>query len=295
MLKRINLDQIRPNPNQPRKVFEHGALMELANSIRENGLVQPITVVPHPDGEGFMIVAGERRWRAHNLLAERDELESPTILAHVRKMDDVEVAILAIVENLARADITPLEEARAFQAMLDTGMEPSELARRLGIEEWTIEQRTRLLKLEPSVLKLFEGGNISPRSAKSIAQLSHQDQSKIVQLMRTGKLASDRAVRTAVETILNKEAQPVFLGCEATANEEEVETLTKMEARVRSVVAMTAAGFKDGECVVAMKVDPTRVTKMIEELELTQKHLTIMIRQLREEEGRQGARLALAS
>src|SRR3712207_3967436 len=101
MLKRIPLEQVRPNADQPRKLFEAGALQELAASIRNNGLMQPITVRPiQKDGTTvYEIVAGERRWRAHCLLKEQGQLPDGTILAHVRKMDEQQRDIEAIVEN----------------------------------------------------------------------------------------------------------------------------------------------------------------------------------------------------
>ena len=117
-LKRIPLDQIVPNPDQPRKHFDEQALRELAGSIRARGLKQPIAVRPIGDGT-YQIIMGERRWRAHCLLRDEGELEDPTILANVRKATDEEMAIDAIIENLARVDLTPLEEARAFQRMLE--------------------------------------------------------------------------------------------------------------------------------------------------------------------------------
>jgi ParB/RepB/Spo0J family partition protein len=129
-LKRIHLDQIIANPDQPRKHFDEQALRELAGSIRVRGLKQPITVRPIGDGM-HQIIMGERRWRAHCLLHDEGKLEEPTILAHVRKATDEEMAIDAIIENLARVDITPIEEARAFQRMLDHGYSVEQLAPQL--------------------------------------------------------------------------------------------------------------------------------------------------------------------
>ena len=107
-LTAIPLDRVFPNPDQPRKKFEPTALAELASSIRNLGLLQPITVRP-VEGGTYEIVAGERRWRAHCLLNERGELPGGVILAHVREMDVQQRDIEAIVENLSRADITPMK------------------------------------------------------------------------------------------------------------------------------------------------------------------------------------------
>ena len=115
MIRNLPTEDVYPNPDQPRKTFDEAKLREFAASIREHGLLQPITVRPDDAGR-YMIVLGERRWRAHKLAA------ITTIKANVvRNITDAELAEQAIVENLQRVDIAPIEEARSFQAMLDKG------------------------------------------------------------------------------------------------------------------------------------------------------------------------------
>lgn len=147
---RLTTASVIPNPNQPRRRFDQEALAELAASIKANGLIQPITVrlfrpyQPHAivgDDRNpmpqYMIVAGERRWCAH-VLAGLEAID-----ANLIEITDSERDILAIVENLQRADITPLEEGRAFQRVLDTGVTAQELADRLGLKQpWRITDRT---------------------------------------------------------------------------------------------------------------------------------------------------------
>lgn len=150
MKKRIPLTQVIPNPNQPRRFFDAVKLQELAESIRERGLIQAITVRPVGDEGLYMIVGGERRWRAHQLIGAAD------ILCEVVKIDDNEMALQAIVENLARADIKALEEARAFQAMLDRGWTVEKLAKDIGVQPQRIKARTALLNLDETIQKLVD-------------------------------------------------------------------------------------------------------------------------------------------
>jgi ParB family transcriptional regulator, chromosome partitioning protein len=126
-----NLSLIYPNPTQPRKFFPKEALEELALSIQEQGLIEPLVVVPR--GDRFMLVAGERRWRACQMIG----LE--TVPVRVLSADDRQVAEMALVENLQRQDLTPLEEARAFKDMLDRGYTKEELAQKLGFKQvWRV-------------------------------------------------------------------------------------------------------------------------------------------------------------
>src|SRR5688500_18458470 len=112
-LQRIRLGDIRPNPYQPRRTFDETELADLEASLRENGLLQPITVRPAPSAKGFELVAGERRLRAASRLGWSD------IPALVRHLDDKALLTLALVENLQRADLDPLEEAEGFQRLID--------------------------------------------------------------------------------------------------------------------------------------------------------------------------------
>jgi hypothetical protein len=127
----VNLSLIYPNSSQPRKFFPKEALEELALSIQEQGLIEPLVVTPR-DGK-FMLVAGERRWRAAHIAG------LAKVPVRVLEADDRQVAEMALVENLQRQDLTPLEEARAFQAMLDSGYTKEELARKLGFKQvWRV-------------------------------------------------------------------------------------------------------------------------------------------------------------
>lgn len=285
MLKKIELSKISPNPDQPRKLFEAGDLNDLANSIKNNGLMQPITV--RPVGEGrYELVAGERRWRAHCLLAERGQLEGGAILAHVRQMDDTQRDIEAIIENLARADITPLEQARAFQRMLDTDMSVEELSKKLGLNQpWRITEKTRLLNLAPEFLKMYERGHLGGEAAFEISRLtSHRDQTRIIQMISRGQLTGYKAIKAAVSAVLDNLTQADIFGASAAprASEAEVATVERMEARIERVGEMISAGWKDGACEIAARVSPDRAGLIADRIAAMQKALRVMEQQLRE-------------
>src|SRR5262245_30912597 len=194
-LKRIPLDRIEPNPDQPRKHFDQAALRELAASIQSRGLKQPITVRPTGDDK-YQLIMGERRWRAHCLLRDEGKLEEATILAFVRRTTEDEMAIDAIIENLARADLSVLEEANAVQRMLDAGYSPERLARELGVQAHRIRYRLQLVALAPSIQTMLSKGQISSPIAHEIGRLPNpSDQLRVASLVAQGSLTNDRQVR----------------------------------------------------------------------------------------------------
>lgn len=150
---------IQANPNQPRKAFDPGKLEELADSIREHGLVQPIVV--RPKGQTYEIVAGERRWRAAQLAG----LEK--VPALVREFSEAETMEIALIENLQREDLNPLEEADAFRILLEQfNLTQEELGRRLGKSRPQISNTLRLLHLGPVAKEEVRAGRLSMGHAK---------------------------------------------------------------------------------------------------------------------------------
>ncbi|WP_038055025.1 ParB/RepB/Spo0J family partition protein [Thermus amyloliquefaciens] len=164
---RLPLSAIRPNPHQPRRRFSQEGLEELAASIREKGLLQPLLV--RPKGEGYELVAGERRLRAAELAGLR---EVPVV---IRDLTDQEAMEVALVENLQREDLTPLEEARGYQALLDLGLTQEEVARRVGKARSTVANALRLLHLPEEVLQALEEGRISAGHARALLMLEPED------------------------------------------------------------------------------------------------------------------------
>jgi ParB family transcriptional regulator, chromosome partitioning protein len=165
-VRSLPVGQLHPNRFQPRRDFEPAALAELATSIRAQGLVQPIVVTPEHDGS-YTIVAGERRWRA----AQEAGLEQvPVVVREVR--DDRHLLELALVENLQRADLGPMEEAHAFQALLDEfELTHDAIAQRLGRAKSTISNALRLLDLHPDVQAAIADGRLTAGHARAILGL----------------------------------------------------------------------------------------------------------------------------
>jgi len=143
----VAIESIRPTPRQPRRSFSAGQLAELTDSIREKGVIQPLIVRPDPDAEGkFEIVAGERRWRA----AQAARLHEIPVL--VRDYDDIEVLEVAIIENIQRADLNPIEEATGYRQLMDRfGHTQERIASALGRSRSHIANVLRLLTLPEDV------------------------------------------------------------------------------------------------------------------------------------------------
>ena len=169
----LPIDLVQRNPGQPRKHFDEGELTELANSIRTHGVLQPILVRPIAGGK-YEIVAGERRWRA----AQRAGLH--TIPAVIREFNEVEVLEIAIVENVQRTDLNPIEEAQGFQALIDRfGRTQEEIAEAVGKSRPHIANMLRLLKLPDDLQEMVRDGRLSSGHARAI--LTAPDQRALAQ------------------------------------------------------------------------------------------------------------------
>jgi len=161
-LQSIGIAKIEPLPGNPRKRFDEDALDELAASIASRGVIQPIIVRPKADGK-FQLVAGERRWRA----AQKAQLHE--IPALVRDLSEREVMAIALIENLQREDLNPVEEARAYQRLSDDeGMTQAEIARMVEKSRSHVANIQRLLALPSAVLDLVEGGKLSMGHARAL-------------------------------------------------------------------------------------------------------------------------------
>ncbi len=157
----IDIDQISPNPSQPRLRFDEGHLNELAVSIKENGILQPVLV--RPFGSGYQLIAGERRLSA----AQRAGLLK--VPAVIRDVPDDRILELALVENIQREPLNPMEEAQAYQHLIDLTQETQEqVSERLGKDRSTIANSLRLLKLPPAVKLLVADGKLSPGHARAL-------------------------------------------------------------------------------------------------------------------------------
>lgn len=161
----LPLHRVEPNPNQPRRLFDEVALQELADSIAQHGMIQPITVRALPNGY-YQIIAGERRWRAARLAGLKE------IPANIIEADDRKAAELALIENLQREDLNPIEEAQGFQQLIEQyGLTQQEAADQVGKSRPAIANSLRLLALAPSVLQFVLDGQLSAGHARAVLRL----------------------------------------------------------------------------------------------------------------------------
>jgi len=165
----LPIDEVQPNAAQPRHVFDEEAMAELVHSIREVGLLQPVVVRPRSAG-GYELIMGERRWRASQ------EAGKETIPAIVRETDDVDMLRDALLENLHRAQLNPLEEASAYGQLLeDFGCTHEELAQRIGRSRPQISNTLRLLRLSPAVQRRVAAGVLSAGHARALLSVDDPD------------------------------------------------------------------------------------------------------------------------
>lgn len=163
-IKTLPVEDVHPNPDQPRRRFDEADLAALADSIAEKGLLQPVLVRPAPDGSGYQIVAGERRWRA----AQRAQVHDIPVL--IQDLTDRETLEIAIVENVQRADLNAVEEARAYKQLVDRFEHTQdEIARAVGKSRSHVANTMRLLALPEPVLDHLETGRLSAGHARAIA------------------------------------------------------------------------------------------------------------------------------
>ncbi|MCF6279935.1 MAG: ParB/RepB/Spo0J family partition protein [Flavobacteriaceae bacterium] len=191
----LNLDWIEVNPYQPRFHFDSEALQELANSIKELGIVQPITV-RKLDTEKYQLVSGERRFRASKLI------ENKTIPAYIRTANDQEMLEMALVENIQRKDLDPIEVALSYQRLIDEiNLTQEEMSKRVGKKRSTISNYLRLLKLDPIIQTGIRDKFISMGHGRAIININDQDeQLTIYEKILKGKL-SVRQTENLVKTI----------------------------------------------------------------------------------------------
>jgi len=164
-LMSLRISSIEPNKDQPRDRFDQAALSELADSIREHGVLQPIVVRTMPGGT-YQIIAGERRWRASRMAGLSE------IPAMVVEAEDDKVMELALIENLQREDLTIIEEALGYRTLMETyGLTQEQVARRMGKSRPVVANALRILNLSPEALKRLENGELTPGHARVLAGL----------------------------------------------------------------------------------------------------------------------------
>ena len=165
----LSVDEIIPNKDQPRKQFDDAALLELSDSIKAHGVLQPLLVRPMADGT-YRLIAGERRYRASRMAGLRE------VPVTVREMTDEEEAIFALIENLQREDLNPMEEARGLKNLIDSfGLTQEQAAQRVGKSRSALTNALRLLNLPEETAALLENGEISMGHARALLALDSKE------------------------------------------------------------------------------------------------------------------------
>jgi ParB family chromosome partitioning protein len=228
-LAHVPVDQIHPNASQPRKRFDADAVSGLAESIRSQGLIQPVVVRPRLEG-GYELIAGERRWRAAR------EAGITTVPAVVRDADDRDTLLLGLVENVAREDLSPIEEGRGYAVLIDEfGLSLGEIAERVGKSKPTVSNRIRLLELPDDVLELLARNELSEGHARALLSVpDHDDRRRLARrIVREGLSvrSAERAARAAGARTRERRVSAVDPALAARVREA-FRTLTGFDAKV---------------------------------------------------------------
>lgn len=252
----LRTSDLEPNRLQPRRTFDEEAITSLADSIREHGILQPIVVRPLADG-AYQIVAGERRWRAARMLGLS---EVPVI---IRELDDLETMQLALIENLQRENLNPVEEAQGYrELMTQHGMTQEEVAKTVGKSRSAIANTVRILALPPQVLELVETGALSAGHAKAL--ISFSDETRMEQYAKRaaeGKLTVRQLERLAAQEEAVPDAKPKK-PVDSYFQEMELSLTERMGRRVR-----VDAGKKSGVLILEFydKEDLSALAKKLTE------------------------------
>ena len=179
----LPLNEIEPNRSQPRKDFDEAALSELADSIAQHGVLQPLLVRPLMSG-GYQIVAGERRWRAARMAGISE------VPAVIRELTDAEVMQLALIENLQREDLSALEEANGYRMLMENyGLTQEEVAKTVGKSRPAVANALRLLNLPQPVLLLLEQGKLSAGHARTLLGFPSQEE-----MIKAARIAAEKGI-----------------------------------------------------------------------------------------------------
>lgn len=238
-LSSIPVEQIVPNPFQPRILFSEVELDELADSVAKHGVMQPIVV--RQTARGYELVAGERRWRA----TQRAGLAE--IPALIRELDDQQVAALALIENLQREQLTAIEQARALARMRDQfGLDQSALAEMISASRSQVANLLRLLNLAPAVQQLMEAGQIDMGHARALLPLPEHAQIQTAQEVIANQL-SVRQTESQVKRLLSK---PSERSAPSAPDPDVTRLETKLSDRLGAKVQIKAQSSGQGQIVI---------------------------------------------
>lgn len=244
----LPVEQITPNPDQPRRSFAPEALQELADSLKIRGMLQPLIVRPHPtDGGLYQIVAGERRWRAAQI-AQLHEV--PVIVSN---LNDTEVLEVAIVENIQRADLNAIEEAGSYRQLMDRfGHTQEKLAEALNKSRSHIANLLRLLNLPEQVQTWLKEGKLSAGHARALVTATNAvDLARRVIEKNLSVRETEELVRKQAEAATGKSRRSITVSREKDADTRALES--DLSAQLRMVVSINHSGTEGGQLVINYK------------------------------------------
>ena len=251
----IPIDEVHPNPNQPRKNFDQTALEELAQSIKNHGVIQPLVV--NKEDNGYMIIAGERRWRASKIAG----LEFVPCI--VKNYTEKQIKEIALIENLQREDLNPVEAAKAIKQLMDEYNFTQEIvADRIGKSRPNVTNLLRLLSLYPDVLKLVENGRLSAGHARCLVVVSdYTTQLKFANMACDNKM-SVRDLEKTVKNYLN----PKKLSNQKSEQSVELKELVNEMQRIFSTKVSVIGNDKKGRIYIDYysRDDLDRIAELIE-------------------------------
>lgn len=237
--REIPIDRITPNPHQPRRNMNEASIAELAASVKSSGVIQPVIVRPAPDNSGwYQLIAGERRWRAAKLAGLRD------IPAIVREVDSFTQAQMALIENIQREDLNPIDRAESYKTLIgQLGLTQAELAARLGEDRSSIANFLRLLELAEPVRQLVRDGKLSAGHAKILAGVPDIfEQEKLANLV----VIQELSVRNLERMLQEKDGKPQAIR-QASVASAHLQDLERSIARHLGMKVQIRASAKKGK------------------------------------------------
>lgn len=265
-MEQITIGTIYPNPDQPRKHFDPFKLEELAQSIRMNGLIEPLILVKRPCPDGvFMIVAGERRWRASTIAGL---FEVP---AEIIEADDRKIAKIALLENLQREDLNIVEEAKAYQKLIGMGLTQEELAETMGIKQpWRIQERLNLLNLKPVYREYVVKGILTPSQAQEMSRVDVPFQDLLFNKIRDGKADTYNKLRSLANAIVYQQEQQSFL---PEPSDEDRKVKNKYDRMIDMIIEFINRSFNPDDMTILKKVMDSTLSVNIERIDMIIDHL----------------------
>lgn len=255
---KLKINDIEPNRAQPRKSFDEEALEELANSISTHGVIQPLLVRPLADG-GYQLIAGERRWRASRMAGLT---EVPVV---IREMSDSEAMELALVENLQREDLNPIEEAQGLALLMETyGLTQEQAAKRVGKSRPAVANSMRLLSLPQEVLAMVERGELSAGHARTILALENAGQITALANEIIKKNLSVRETERAVKALLKGDTKKEKRAKKRDTYYDEVELAVSQSLGRKAKVSLSGGNKGTLEIEFFGKDDLSKLLKLFE-------------------------------